>query len=162
MNQAQMMAQVRKMQQEMTKAQEELANTVVTGNAAGEAVRVKMTCDHRVKSVKIAVEAMDIIFAIDSVPAVLAITRNVFIVYSSNAFAILGLRALYFALAGILPRFRFLHQGLAILLFFIGGKMILSDWVHITAPMSLAVIGGILGVTIAASLLIPEKKKRVS
>jgi tellurite resistance protein TerC len=106
----------------------------------------------------VAVEAMDIIFAIDSVPAVLAITRNTFIVYSSNAFAILGLRALYFALAGILPKFRFLHQGLAILLLFIGGKMILSDWVHITPPMSLAVIGGILAVTIAASLLIPEHK----
>jgi tellurite resistance protein TerC len=110
----------------------------------------------------VAVEAMDIIFAIDSVPAVLAITRNTFIVYSSNAFAILGLRALYFALAGILPRFRFLHQGLATLLFFIGGKMILSDWIHITAPMSLAVIGTILAITIAASLLIPEKKSHAA
>jgi tellurite resistance protein TerC len=107
----------------------------------------------------VAVEAMDIIFAIDSVPAVLAITRNTFIVYSSNAFAILGLRALYFALAGILPKFRFLHQGLAILLLFIGGKMILSDWVHLTPPTSLAVIAGILAVTIAASLLIPEHKQ---
>src|SRR5580693_5576060 len=95
----------------------------------------------------VAVEAMDIIFAVDSVPAVLAITRNAFVVYSSNVFAILGLRALYFALAGILPRFRFLHQGLATLLFFIGGKMILSDWIHITAPMSLAVIGTILAIT---------------
>src|SRR5277367_4886940 len=110
----------------------------------------------------VAVEAMDIIFAIDSVPAVLAITRNTFIVYSSNAFAILGLRALYFALAGILPRFRFLHQGLATLLFFIGSKMILSDWIHITAPMSLAVIGTILAITIAASLLIPEKKSHAA
>ena len=110
----------------------------------------------------VAVEAMDIIFAIDSVPAVLAITRNTFIVYSSNAFAILGLRALYFALAGILPRFRFLHQGLATLLFFIGGKMILSDWIHITAPMSLAVIGTILAITIAASLVIPEKKSHAA
>lgn len=108
----------------------------------------------------VAVEAMDIIFAIDSVPAVLAITRNTFIVYSSNAFAILGLRALYFALAGILPRFRFLHQGLAVLLFFIGGKMILSEWVHISSPMSLAIIAGVLGVTIAASLLIPNKQHK--
>ena len=65
------------------------------------------------------VEAMDIVFAIDSVPAVLAITRDTFIVYSSNAFAILGLRALYFALADILPRFRFLHQGLAAILLFV-------------------------------------------
>jgi tellurite resistance protein TerC len=108
----------------------------------------------------VAVEAMDIIFAIDSVPAVLAITRNTFIVYSSNAFAILGLRALYFALAGILPRFRFLHQGLAVLLFFIGGKMILSEWFHISSPMSLAIIAGVLGVTIVASLLIPNKQHK--
>jgi tellurite resistance protein TerC len=108
----------------------------------------------------VAVEAMDIIFAIDSVPAVLAVTRNTFIVYSSNAFAILGLRALYFALAGILPRFRFLHQGLAVLLFFIGGKMILSEWVHISSPMSLAIIAGVLGVTIVASLLIPNKQHK--
>jgi tellurite resistance protein TerC len=107
----------------------------------------------------VAVEAMDIIFAIDSVPAVLAITRNTFIVYSSNAFAILGLRALYFALAGILPRFRFLHQGLAVLLFFIGGKMILSEWVHISSPMSLAIIAGVLCVTTAASLLTPNKQQ---
>jgi tellurite resistance protein TerC len=105
----------------------------------------------------IAVEAMDIIFAIDSVPAVLAITRNTFIVYSSNAFAILGLRALYFALAGILPRFRFLHQGLAVLLLFIGGKMILSEWVTISSLASLAIIAGVLGVTIATSLLLPDK-----
>ena len=102
-----------------------------------------------------AVEAMDIVFAVDSVPAVLAITRNTFIVYSSNAFAVLGLRALYFALAGILPRFRFLHQGLATLLFFIGGKMILSEWVSISSMTSLAVIGGVLGVAIAASMLFP-------
>jgi tellurite resistance protein TerC len=108
----------------------------------------------------VAVEAMDIIFAIDSVPAVLAITRNTFIVYSSNAFAVLGLRALYFALARILPRFRFLHQGLAVLLFFIGGKMILSEWVHISSPLSLAVITGVLGVTIVASLLMPNKQHK--
>ena len=105
----------------------------------------------------IAVEAMDIIFAVDSVPAVLAITRNTFIVYSSNAFAILGLRALYFALAGILPKFRFLHQGLAVILFFVGGKMVLSEWVPISAILSLAIIAGILGATVAASLLFPNR-----
>jgi len=108
----------------------------------------------------VAVEAMDIIFAVDSVPAVLAITRNTFIVYSSNAFAILGLRALYFALAGILPRFRFLHQGLATILFFIGGKMIASEWFPISSVLSLAVIAAILGVTVAASLLLPAKTHR--
>jgi tellurite resistance protein TerC len=105
----------------------------------------------------IAVEAMDIIFAVDSVPAVLAITRNTFIVYSSNAFAILGLRALYFALADILPRFRFLHQGLAVILFFVGGKMVLSEWLPISSVLSLMVIAGILATTVAGSLLFPGK-----
>lgn len=104
----------------------------------------------------VAVEAMDIIFAVDSVPAVLAITRNTFIVYSSNVFAILGLRALYFALAGVLPRFRFLHQGLAAILVFVGAKMTLSDWMPIPSLTSLGVIAGILGVTVAGSLLFPK------
>ena len=108
----------------------------------------------------IAVEAMDIIFAVDSVPAVLAITRNTFIVYTSNAFAILGLRALYFALADILPRFRFLHQGLAIILFFVGGKMVSSEWVPISSVLSLAIIAAILIATVAASLLFPGKQAR--
>src|SRR5579862_2871715 len=106
----------------------------------------------------IAVEAMDIIFAVDSVPAVLAITRNTFIVYTSNAFAILGLRALYFALADILPRFRFLHQGLAIILFFVGGKMVSSEWVPISSILSLTIIGSILIATVTASLLFPGRQ----
>lgn len=111
----------------------------------------------------VAVEAMDIVFAVDSVPAVLAITRDTFIVYSSNAFAILGLRALYFALADLLPRFRFLHQGLAAILLFVGFKMIASDWIDLPDLASLAVIAGILTITIVASLLIPataEEKSR--
>jgi tellurite resistance protein TerC len=107
----------------------------------------------------VAVEAMDIIFAVDSVPAVLAITRNAFIVYSSNVFAILGLRALYFALADLLPRFRFLHQGLAAILVFVGAKMTLSEWFPVTAPISLGVIVGILAITVAASLLFPAASK---
>jgi tellurite resistance protein TerC len=105
----------------------------------------------------VAVEAMDVVFAVDSVPAVLAITRDTFIVYSSNAFAILGLRALYFALADILPRFRFLHQGLAAILLFVGFKMIASDWIDISDLASLGVIAGILAITIVASLAIPLK-----
>src|SRR6201987_4386984 len=105
----------------------------------------------------VAVEAMDIIFAIDSVAAVLAITRDTFVVYSSNAFAILGLRALYFAVADILPRFRFLHQGLAAILLFVGFKMIASDWLDIPDVASLGVIAGILTVTIVASLAVPLK-----
>jgi tellurite resistance protein TerC len=104
----------------------------------------------------VAVEAMDIIFAVDSVPAVLAITRDTFIVYSSNVFAILGLRALYFALADILPRFRFLHQGLAAIVIFVGTKMIVSEHFPIPAVTSLVVIAVILGATIAASLLLPR------
>jgi tellurite resistance protein TerC len=104
----------------------------------------------------VAVEAMDIIFAVDSVPAVLAITRDTFIVYSSNVFAILGLRALYFALADILPRFRFLHQGLAAIIMFVGTKMIASEHFHIPAVTSLIVIAAILCVTIVASLIFPR------
>jgi tellurite resistance protein TerC len=108
----------------------------------------------------VAVEAMDIIFAVDSVPAVLAITRNAFIVYSSNVFAILGLRALYFALADLLPRFRFLHQGLAAILIFVGAKMTLSEWFPITAPVSLGVIVAILAVTVVTSLLLPAAAEK--
>jgi tellurite resistance protein TerC len=104
----------------------------------------------------VAIEAMDIIFAVDSVPAVLAITRDTFIVYSSNVFAILGLRALYFALADILPRFRFLHQGLAAIIMFVGTKMIASEHFHIPAVTSLIVIAVILCVTIVASLIFPR------
>jgi TerC family integral membrane protein len=104
----------------------------------------------------VAVEAMDIIFAVDSVPAVLAITRDTFIVYSSNVFAILGLRALYFALADILPRFRFLHQGLAAVIIFVGTKMIASEHFPISAVTSLVVIALILGATITASLVFPR------
>jgi tellurite resistance protein TerC len=107
----------------------------------------------------VAVEAMDILFAIDSVPAVLAITRDTFIVYSSNAFAILGLRALYFALADILPRFRFLHQGLAVILIFVGGKMLLSDWWPISAGASLGVITGVLATTVLASIAFSRKSR---
>ncbi|MGD0402844.1 MAG: TerC family protein [Candidatus Acidiferrales bacterium] len=104
----------------------------------------------------VAVEAMDIIFAVDSVPAVLAITRDTFIVYSSNVFAILGLRALYFALADILPRFRFLHQGLAAIVIFVGTKMIVSDRFPISAVTSLIVIAIVLSATIVASLIFPR------
>lgn len=107
----------------------------------------------------VAVEAMDIIFAVDSVPAVLAITRDSFIVYSSNAFAILGLRALYFALADVLPRFRFLHQGLALIIIFVGGKMITGGWKPISTEVSLGIIALMLLVTVLASLAFPQHKK---
>jgi tellurite resistance protein TerC len=106
----------------------------------------------------IAVEAMDLVFAVDSVPAVLAITRDTFIVYSSNVFAILGLRALYFALADLLPRFRFLRQGLGAILVFVGAKMLLSERLAVPTPISLAIIAAILTVTIAASLMVTRSK----
>ena len=107
----------------------------------------------------IAVEAMDIVFAVDSVPAVLAITRDTFIVYSSNVFAILGLRALYFAMADLLPRFRFLRQGLGTILVFAGAKMLLSERLFVPTYISLAFIAVILAVTIVTSLLVTASKE---
>ena len=100
----------------------------------------------------IAVEAMDIVFALDSVPAVLAITREPFLAYSSNAFAILGLRALYFALSAALTRLRYLHQGLATILLLVAAKMIAGERMGISTEISLAIIGLILGVTVVASI----------
>ena len=104
------------------------------------------------------IEAMDVIFATDSIPAVLSVTRDAFIAYSSNVFAVLGLRAIYFVLSGILRRVRFLHQGLAAVLIFTGTKMVLGDYVPISDVWSLAIIGGIFAVTAAASLCWPAKQ----
>jgi len=109
----------------------------------------------------IAIELADIIFAIDSVPAVLAVTHDPFIAYSSNVLAILGLRALYFVLAGLLRRVRFLHQGLALVLAFVGAKMILSRYVAIGASTSLAIIGSIFAVTLLASVLSRRPYKQI-
>jgi tellurite resistance protein TerC len=108
----------------------------------------------------VAVEATDIIFAVDSVPAVLAITRDTFIAYSSNVFAILGLRALYFAVADVLPRFRFLRPGLAAILLFTGAKMLASDRILIPTNVSLGIIVGIVALMIGASVLWPQRKSR--
>ncbi len=102
------------------------------------------------------VEITDLIFAVDSIPAVLAITRDPFIVYASNAFAILGLRALYFALAGFLGMFHHLHHGLSAILVFVGTKMMVSDFVQVPALGSLAVVLAILGVSVWASLRWPR------
>jgi tellurite resistance protein TerC len=106
----------------------------------------------------VAVEATDLLFAVDSVPAVLTITRDTFIAYSSNVFAILGLRALYFALADLLPRFRFLRPGLAAILLFTGGKMLASERIQISTGVSLGVIVGIMALMIGASVLWPQRK----
>lgn len=114
--------------------------------------------------VLIVIETTDIMFAIDSVPAILAITTDPFIVYTSNVFAILGLRSLYFALAHLMGMFHYLNYGLAVLLVFIGAKMLLSDIIHIPITVALAVIVLVLGSAIVASLFTtkPTKKKRKS
>ena len=99
------------------------------------------------------VEATDVVFALDSIPAVLAITRNPFIVYTSNVFAILGLRSLYFVVAGMIGGFRFLHYGLAVVLIFIGVKMLLSKFYEIPTALSLGVVAGVIAVSLAASMV---------
>lgn len=99
------------------------------------------------------IETTDVIFAIDSIPAIFAVTRDPFIVYTSNAFAILGLRALYFALAGIMDYFTYLRQGLVVILGFVGVKMILSEWYKVPTPLSLAVIAVILLIAIGVSVI---------
>ncbi len=103
-------------------------------------------------AVLLLVELTDVIFAVDSVPAVLAVSHEQFIVFSSNAFAILGLRALYFLLADLHARFTYLQHGLAIILGFVGVKMIIHDWYHIPTGVSLLVIGLILAASIGFSL----------
>ncbi|MDL2334935.1 MAG: TerC family protein [Chloroflexota bacterium] len=103
-------------------------------------------------AVLVVVETSDVLFAIDSIPAIFAITTNPFIVFSSNAFAILGLRSLYFLLAGMIDRFAYIKIGLSALLVFAGIKILISDLVKIPVGLSLGVIVAILGVTIAASL----------
>jgi tellurite resistance protein TerC len=106
----------------------------------------------------IAVETSDLIFAVDSIPAIFAITTDPFIVFTSNAFAILGLRSLYFLLAGAADRFRYLRLGLAAVLVFVGGKMLLTDIIHLEPVASLLVILALLGASIAASLIADRRE----
>jgi len=106
------------------------------------------------------VEITDVTLAVDSIPAVFGITRDPFIVYTSNVFAILGLRAMYFLLAGVLGRLRYLTVGLAFVLTFIGAKMIVEPWVHISIELSLGVVAGMLLVALSASLLVAPKTKQ--
>lgn len=111
--------------------------------------------------VLVAIETTDLIFAVDSIPAVLAVTRDPFIVFTSNVFAILGLRAMYFALAGILKLFRYLHYGLSAILVFIGVKMLLSSTpYHIDTIQSLIVVISLLATSVIASVAIREKEIR--
>jgi len=103
------------------------------------------------------IESSDVVFAVDSVPAVLAITTDPLIVFSSNIFAILGLRSLYFVLAGVMPLFRFLRYGLAVILVFVGAKMILSDVMPVPTPAALGVVVATLVVSVGLSLVLPER-----
>jgi tellurite resistance protein TerC len=107
--------------------------------------------------VLLVVETSDILFAVDSIPAVLAITLNAFIVYTSNVFAILGLRSMYFALAGMMDRFHFLHYGLALVLILTGIKMLASHYLDVPTEWTLAAVLSILGTSILASLLHPRR-----
>ena len=110
-------------------------------------------------AVLLALETTDIIFAIDSIPAILAITTDPFIVYTSNVFAILGLRSLFFAIAGLMNLFHHLHYGLAAILSFVGVKMLIADFFKISISVSLAVIAGILLIAVISSLIWPKTEK---
>jgi len=107
--------------------------------------------------VLLVVETTDLLFAVDSIPAILAITRDAFIVYTSNVFAIMGLRSMYFALAGMMEMFRYLHYGLSLVLVFVGAKMLLSHYLEIPTPVALAAVAGVLAISVIASVANPKK-----
>jgi tellurite resistance protein TerC len=109
--------------------------------------------------VLLVVETTDLLFAVDSIPAILAITLNAFIVYTSNVFAILGLRSMYFALAGMMDIFHYLHYGLSVVLIFIGAKMLVSHYYQIPTHIALIVVAVTLGFSVLASVIFPEKKR---
>lgn len=105
--------------------------------------------------VLLVIETTDVLFAVDSIPAILAITLNAFIVYTSNVFAILGLRSMYFAVSGLMKVFRFLHYGLALILVLVGSKMLLTNYVRIPITATLGTVAGVLLISIALSLAFP-------
>jgi tellurite resistance protein TerC len=111
--------------------------------------------------VLLVVETTDLLFAVDSIPAILAITRDAFIVYTSNVFAILGLRSMYFALAGMMEMFRYLHYGLSLVLIFVGAKMLVSHYFEIPTLVALAAVAGVLAISVIASMANPKKKAAV-
>jgi tellurite resistance protein TerC len=106
------------------------------------------------------VETTDVIFAVDSIPAIFAVTRDPFIVFTSNVFAILGLRSLYFVLAGAIDYFRFLKIGLSIVLVFIGAKMLIHPWYKIPTTLSLVIVAGIIAISILISLIVGRNAKK--
>lgn len=107
--------------------------------------------------VLVVVETTDILFAVDSIPAVLAITLNAFIVYTSNVFAILGLRSMYFAVAGMMELFEYLHYGLSVVLIFVGGKMLLSHYYRVPTHVALGTVVGVIALSVGASVVWPRK-----
>jgi tellurite resistance protein TerC len=132
---------------------------LVRGESASEAVPGWITNlqkgSRSLLWVILAVEATDLLFAIDSIPAVLAVSRDPFVVYTSNIAAILGLRSLYFALSSLLDKFRYLHYGLAALLAFVALKMLLARWIEVPTTLSLGIMAAILGLCAAVSALAP-------
>jgi predicted tellurium resistance membrane protein TerC len=109
----------------------------------------------------IAIELTDVVFAIDSIPAAFAITEDTFLVYTSNVFAVLGLRALYIVLAGALTDLRYLHVGLAAVLAFAGGKMLAAPWLHVPPLASVAIVALCIGVAVIASVLATRRTARI-
>ena len=112
--------------------------------------------------VLVLIEASDLVFAVDSIPAIFAVTTDPFIVFTSNIFAIMGLRALYFLLADMAYRFHLLKYGLAIVLVFIGGKMLVAPWWHMPIQWSLTTVGGIILISVLLSLTLTKSKTRVT
>jgi tellurite resistance protein TerC len=111
-------------------------------------------------AVLVVIETTDILFAVDSIPAIFAVTDDAFIVFSSNAFAILGMRVLYFMLAGAMHRFVYLKSGLAVVLVFVGVKMLTEEIYHMSIWLSLGVIGAVLAISIGASLIVTARRER--
>jgi len=110
-------------------------------------------------AVLLVIETTDLLFAVDSIPAILAITLNAFIVYTSNVFAILGLRSMYFAISRLMKAFRFLHYGLAVVLVLVGLKMLAADYIRVPIAMTLGVVAGVLLVSIGISVAFPAPSK---
>src|SRR6202171_2695176 len=108
--------------------------------------------------VLVLIETTDVLFAVDSIPAILAITLNAFIVYTSNVFAILGLRSMYFAVSGLMKVFRFLHYGLALVLILVGSKMLGADYFRVPIAETLGTVAAVLAISIAASMAFPAKR----
>jgi tellurite resistance protein TerC len=110
--------------------------------------------------VLLVIETTDVLFAVDSIPAILAITLKAFVVYTSNVFASLGLRSMYFAVSGLMKLFRFLHYGLAVILILVGIKMLLGDYFEIPIGVTLGTVALVLLISIALSMMYPAKGDR--